>query len=117
MKVKRKFALIFGILTFSTYGNDELRVDTFYLDYLLNQVRNYNAGSQSCWYENENPKLFNELVSTKNSQATDARYINKEKSELQVFIKIPKTYRPGLSLNIKLMGNQCKSFEIYEVMN
>ena len=117
MKVTRGFAFIFGLLTFSTYSNDELRVDIFYLDYLLNQVRSYNVGSQTCWYENENLKLFDELVRSKNSQAIDARYTNREKSELQVFIKIPKTYRPGLSLNIKLLGNQCKSFEIYEIVN
>jgi hypothetical protein len=91
-------------------------VDRHYLTYLIEQLRSHES-SKYCVFTNHNARLFKEFQTTNYSQIVDARYTNKEKTEISAFVKIPKKQRPGLSLSIKLDGNKCQSFKIYEVMN
>jgi hypothetical protein len=95
---------------------ESFEVDRLYLNYLLEQLRSHES-SQDCVFKNQNANLFKEFQAADDSQTVNSRYTDKEKTEISAFVKIPKKFRPGLSLSIKLNGNKCQSFKLFEVMN
>jgi hypothetical protein len=97
-------------------SKESFEVDRLYLNHLLEQLRSHES-SQDCVFENSNANLFKEFQAANNSQTVNPRYTDKEKIEISAFVKIPKKFRPGLSLSIKLNGNKCQSFKLFEVMN
>ncbi|TMP38126.1 hypothetical protein CWB98_07345 [Pseudoalteromonas rubra] len=113
--------LIISVLLFvslNTHSRESaLDVDFFYLQYIMESVRNYSPGKSECRYTSGDETLLNEFLNANNKGVIRAKYSGIDKSEIRVFIPLLKWKRPGLYLTIKLSGNLCESFTLSEVMN
>jgi hypothetical protein len=117
LKVIAAFLVVLLLQSNWAFATEEsVEVDRLYLNHLLEQLRSHES-SQDCVFKNSNTKLFKEFQAADDSQTVNPRYKDKEKTEISAFVKIPKKFRPGLSLSIKLNGNKCQSFKLFEVMN
>lgn len=116
MAVKLIHLLVFSSIPFATMAeSDTADVDISFLNYLVTEAKKSHLDG-NCKYLSKSEKLLSEFVHY-DKYLMNAKYTDKKKDKISVFIPIPKTGRPALSMTIHLSGGDCVGFELHEIMN
>lgn len=116
MLIKLFSALALTSMPLAAASSDTLDVDLYFLNYLIVEAKKSQSADSTCKYLTQDEKLFDEFTDF-NKPIVAAKYTNKQKDKISVFIPISKPYRPGLVITINLGKGECISFELGEVMN
>jgi len=86
-------------------GSDTADVDISFLNLLVSEAKKSHLDGK-CKYLSESEKILSEFIDY-DKYLMNAKYIDKKKDKISVFIPIPKPGRTALSMTIHLSGGEC----------